>query len=156
MSSQFDNSTPVSPANLNRMIRGDGALEGLQLFSLFLTINNNSGTFQYTLFTNSQQGNWCNLSDIGAEQKTGNTNVGDGNVNRNGTGDYEITGLNSFTNFFALGVIKYTGDSNIGFSEVNANISNNKIHVYIKNGSGSPADPASGQYIRFNIFGFFN
>ncbi len=111
---------------------------------------------QYKLYTNSSTGGWKNLTDIGASEQTSYTNMGDGNVDRNGAGDYKITGLNVISNIFAIGQIINCSDSNITVVKTNGVITTSEIAIKTYTAAGALAEIASTKDIQIMIFGFFN
>ena len=156
MANQFNGSTPVNADNLNCLIRGDGSLKGLQLFSLYIAIKNNGGTMQYILRTNSATGDWRNLSDIGATEESSYTNMGDGNVDRVSAGNYKITGLSTINNMFLVSSIRQNTDSNVVNINFEADVSANEILIETQNNVGANTEIADTKTIEAFAFGFFN
>ena len=149
----FSASTAVNPENLNKLISGNGSIQGLKLFSLTMYIKNNGGTMQYLLHTNSTTNDELLLSSIGATEESSYTNMGDGNVDRNGAGDYEIN-IDTVTGIFAIGNMRYTQDSNVVSVDVYGDLANELIVVRTKNNAGNNAEAADTKIICLHILGF--
>lgn len=153
MSIFTDGSTEVKSANLNKFMGGDGTILGLLMFSMVLELYNDTGTMKYKLYTNSTTGDFTALSDLGATEESSYTALDDGNVDRNGAGDYEIN-LDEMDHIFCNHSY-YTDDTNLPQADVLADITSHLIVINTKTNAGANAELASGKKTYFRIVGFF-
>ena len=149
-----DGSTEVDSANLNKFVAGGWTILGLHLFSMVLELYNDTGTMKYKLYVNSTTGDFTALSDLGATEESSYTYLDDGNVDRNGAGDYEIN-LDAVTHIFCVGSA-YGDDTNITQFDVLADITSHLIVINTKTNAGANAELASGKKAYFRIIGFFS